>query len=193
MVRRVVPLVLAFLAGVGVTVGGTYVLRARRRTSPAVVTRPSTPAVPLPRIVPPAPPLASLDAAPPPVPPRMFRLDPQHTGRSGYRLPHAPHQMLHIATGARISSQAVVAREGHLLFGSHDGVLYDAERATGRVAWRFNTADRIYPTPLVLEGGSVLVGSDVDRVFALTSTGALEVALATDDDADTSVVLVGDG
>ena len=123
----------------------------------------------------------------------MFRFDPQHTGRSGYRLPHAPHSLRHIESGARISSQPVIPRAGRVLFGSHDGVLYDVASDTGAIVWRFNTSDRIYPTPLVLESGSIFVGSDSDRIFALGANGTVDVALATTDDADTSAVLVGDG
>jgi outer membrane protein assembly factor BamB len=134
-----------------------------------------------------------LDLPPAPAPPRTFRLDPQHTGRSGYRLPRAPHEIARIESGARISSQPVATRDGDVLFGSHDGVLYEADRHTARIAWRFNASDRIYPTPLVLENGEIYFGSDADRFFALTASGALDVALATDDDADTSAVLVGDG
>lgn len=183
------------LASVAIALGGWLVVRG---SHPAPHPRPASQhaAARNARAIPGAPPTPTpiaLDSPPAPAPPRMFRLDPQHTGRSGYRLPHSPHVLRRIEAGARISSQAVIARDGHLLFGSHDGVLYDADPANGSVAWRFNTADRIYPTPLVLESGTIYVGSDADRFFALTSHGALEVGLATGDDADTSAVIVGDG
>jgi hypothetical protein len=123
----------------------------------------------------------------------MFRLDPQHTGRSGYRLPEHPRIAARIATGARISAQPALTLDGLVVFGSHDGVVYAAHADDGRVAWRFNTGDRVYGSPFVSAAGSIYVGSDADRLFELTPTGHVDVALATRDDADTAVVPASDG
>jgi outer membrane protein assembly factor BamB len=123
----------------------------------------------------------------------MFRLDPLHTGRSGYRLPRSPSIVAHVATGGRISAQPSLSSDGLLVFGSHDGVVYAAHPDDGRVAWRFNTGDRVYGSPFVSAAGSIYVGSDADRLFELTSSGHLDVALATRDDADTSVAPAPDG
>ncbi len=134
----------------------------------------------------------SLDAPPTPAAPTMYRLDRGHTGRSGWRLPRRPRVSARVATRARISAQPVVAGDGLLVFGSHDGVLYEATRA-GAVRWRFNTGDRIYTTPAVTDAGALLLGTDADRFLKVTPRGRLELALATEADADTSAVVAADG
>ncbi len=134
-----------------------------------------------------------LDAPPIPGPPRMFRLDPRHTGRSGFLLPRHPRILARFETGARISAQPVVGIDGRILVGSHDGVLYAVQPEGARVAWRFAASDRVYTTPFVRDDGRVFFGSDADRFFSITARGALEGALATDDDADTSAVPAPDG
>jgi outer membrane protein assembly factor BamB len=123
----------------------------------------------------------------------MFRMDARHTGRSGYALPRAPRVRARIATGGRINTQAALTRDGRVVFGSHDGVVYAADPGDGRVAWRLNTGDRIYSSPLVAPSGTLYLGTDADRFLALTPAGALDVALATDDDADTAPAPAPDG
>lgn len=122
----------------------------------------------------------------------MYRLDRGHTGRSGWRLPRRPRVEARVATRGRISSQAVVVGEGLLVFGSHDGMLYQATRA-GTVRWRFNTGDRIYSTPSVTDAGMLLFGTDADRFLQVTSRGRLVLALATEADADTAPAIAADG
>jgi outer membrane protein assembly factor BamB len=187
------PIAVSFVAGAAAALVTVFAWRTHHATAtrPAPARARTTTAASHSSPLPPT--TLPLDAPPAATPPRMFRLDSTHTGRSGYLLPHAPRELRRIETGARISAQPVVARSAHVLFGSHDGVLYDADVRSGAIAWRFNTADRIYSTPLALESGAIYVGSDADRFFSLTATGTLDVALATDDDADTSAVIVGDG
>lgn len=120
-------------------------------------------------------------------------MDAAHTGRSGYLLPRSPRVLGRQRATARISSQLVVALDGSLVFGSHDGLVYAVSPARDAIAWRFSTGDRVYPTPLVHPDGRVYVGSDSDRFYSLTPRGRLGVGLATDDDADTSAVVVPDG
>ncbi len=100
--------------------------------------------------------------------------------------------MARVATQARISAQPIAVGDGGVGVGSHDGMLYVATR-TGSVRWRFNAGDRVYTTPAVTEEGALLFGSDADRFLAVNGRGRLQVALATDDDADTSPVIARDG
>src|SRR5687768_8197017 len=78
-------------------------------------------------------------------PPRTFRNDRRHTGRTVATGPLSADVAWSYATQNRITGQAVVGRDGTLYFGSHDHHLY-AVRAHGTLAWRRNLGDRIYAT-----------------------------------------------
>lgn len=124
----------------------------------------------------------------------MYRMDPGHTGRSGFALPRNPRVALRVPLGSmRISTQPVALDETRVLVGSHDGRAYAVDLLREEISWRFHTGDRIYSTALVHRRRAFL-GSDADRFFALTPrAGGLDVGLATEDDADTSAVPAPDG
>jgi outer membrane protein assembly factor BamB len=138
------------------------------------------------------PPPLVLETPPPAGPPRMFRFDARHTGRSGYRLPRHPAITARFATGGRITSQPVVSTRGAIVVTSHDGGVYGLAR-DGSAHWRVNTGDRVYTTPVVRADGTMVLGTDADRVVMLGADGSLRLALGTDDDADTSAAAAGDG
>lgn len=131
------------------------------------------------------------DPPPPPARPSQFRMDPAHTGRSGYRLPRAPRVLGRFHTGQRVNAQVTAIDDDLLVVGSHDGVVY-AFTPEGQRRWRVATGDRVYSTALVTADG-VYVGSDVDRFLWLDRRGGLRVALATEDDADTAATAAPDG
>jgi len=134
----------------------------------------------------------ALDTPPPALPPRMFRFDPRHTGRSGYRLPRDPVITARFATRGRITSQPVLGARDTVVVTSHDGAVYGLAR-DGSLRWQVNTGDRVYTTPLVRADGTMVLGTDADRLVVLGPDGSLRLALGTDDDADTSPAAAGDG
>ncbi|TAK20906.1 MAG: hypothetical protein EPO40_30800 [Myxococcaceae bacterium] len=138
------------------------------------------------------PPPVALETPPPALPPRMFRFDARHSGRSGYRLPRHPVITARYATRGRITSQPVVSARGAVVVTSHDGVVYGLAR-DGSLHWQVNTGDRVYTTPLVRADGTMVLGTDADRVVMLGPDGSLRLALGTDDDADTSAAAASDG
>jgi outer membrane protein assembly factor BamB len=184
MNRRAVLLLVCFA---GLAAAALLLARGARRARPSVAS-PARAALP-----PPAPPPPPLEPAPDPEAPRAFRMGPLHSGRSGFVLPRAPRLRARVPTGGRITTQAAVTLEGHVVFGSHDGIVYAADPLEGRVLWRSNTGDRIYASPLIAPSGTIYVGTDADRFLALGPTGTLQVALATDGDADTAPALAPDG
>ena len=133
-----------------------------------------------------------LETPPPEGPPRMFRMDPRHTGRSGWRLPRNPVIRARFATHGRITSQAVVSARGDVVVTSHDGSIYALD-ADGALRWQLTPGARIYTTPVARTDGTLVFGSDADRVVIVGGDGALRLALGTDDDADTSPVTAADG
>ena len=120
-----------------------------------------------------------LETPPPEGPPRMFRMDPRHTGRSGWRLPRNPVIRARFATHGRITSQAVVSARGDVVVTSHDGSIYALD-ADGALRWQLNTGDRIYTTPVARTDGTLVFGSDADRVVIVGGDGALRLALGLD-------------
>lgn len=133
----------------------------------------------------------ALEVPPAPSRPSRFRLDAAHSGRSGFRLPRVPRVLARLHTEGRVSAQVVAAEDDLLVVGSHDGVVYGFTPGGGR-RWRVATGDRVYGTALATADG-LYVGSDVDRFLSLDRRGGLRVALATEDDADTSAALAPDG
>jgi outer membrane protein assembly factor BamB len=147
-----------------------------------------------PRVAPiPSPHAPPLDAPPPPGPPRTARMDALHTGRSGFALPPRVTIVREFVTGGRISAQPVVAADGTVIVGAHDGVLYGLSPDRWTPSWRLNTGDRIYTTAAVAADGTVYSGTDADRLFSVRAGGRLQWALGTDEDADTSPAIAADG
>lgn len=133
-----------------------------------------------------------LETPPPALPPRTFRFDARHTGRSGYRLPRHPQVVARFTTHGRITSQPVVSARGAVVVTSHDGAVYGLAR-DGSMLWQVNTGDRVYTTPVVRGDGTLVLGTDADRLVVLGPDGTLRLALGTDDDADTSPAAASDG
>jgi outer membrane protein assembly factor BamB len=123
---------------------------------------------------------------PPPGPPRMFRFDRRHTGRSPYLGPTAPKVAFRFETEGRITAQPVIA-DGRVHVGSHDGFLYVIDEG-GDLVWKRDLEDRIYAAAFVDDEGNVFVGSDADTLWSFDRNGELRFRLATEGDADTGVV-----
>lgn len=125
-------------------------------------------------------------------PPRTFRNDRRHTGRSPAVGPASAEVAWRFQTQNRITGQAVVGRDGTIYFGSHDHHLY-ALRPHGSLLWKRNLGDRIYATPLVDARGNVYCGSDADVFYAFGPDGRERWRLPTEGDADTGVTEAPDG
>jgi outer membrane protein assembly factor BamB len=134
-----------------------------------------------------APPLT-----PEPGPPRQFRQDRRHTGRSPFAGPASAVRAWTVETGGHISAQPVVGDDGTIFVGSHDHHLYAIDRE-GHVRWRRDLGGPIYSTPALI-GNRLFVGSDSDFFFCVDATsGEVVWHLPTDDDADTGVAIAPDG
>jgi outer membrane protein assembly factor BamB len=109
-------------------------------------------------------------AAPVPVGPpaqAMFRFDPQHRGRSPYRLPsQKPETRWTFETGGPITSSPALSSDGLIVVGSHDGRLIAVDRQ-GKLRWSLATGDLIFSSPAISAFGAVVVGSDDDFLHAV--------------------------
>jgi outer membrane protein assembly factor BamB len=138
-------------------------------------------------------PFATAPPRPPePGPPRQFRGDRRHTGRSPYAGPPSARAAWRFATSDHVSGQATVGQDGTIYVGSHDHHAY-AIGPDGRERWRQDLGGPVYSTPAVADG-RVFVGSDSDYLFCLdAASGEVIWHLHTDDDADTGIAIADDG
>jgi outer membrane protein assembly factor BamB len=63
----------------------------------------------------------------------------------------------------------------------------------GVTAWTLDLGDRVYSTPCVADDGTIFVGSDAQRVFAVSPEGKVKWSLHTEGEADSGPVLASDG
>jgi outer membrane protein assembly factor BamB len=97
----------------------------------------------------------------------MFRSDPQHRGRSRFRLPvRRPQVRWAYETVGAVSSSPAVSKDGWVAVGSHDGRLHVIS-PEGRSLWAFATGDMIVGSPAISAGGIIYAGSDDDHLYAL--------------------------
>jgi outer membrane protein assembly factor BamB len=97
----------------------------------------------------------------------MFRLGPWHRGRSPFVLPaKKPAVWWTFPTAGPVVSSPTIAEDGSVLFGSHDGKLYDVAR-DGTLRWSYATGDMIFGSPAVAHDGTIYIGSDDDHLYAV--------------------------
>jgi outer membrane protein assembly factor BamB len=101
----------------------------------------------------------------------MFRLGPEHRGRSAVRVPvKKPDVVWTYETRGPITSSPALGPDGTILVGSHDDELHVVSR-DGKALWRFATGDLIFSSPAVFRGSIAYIGSDDDHLYALDLAG----------------------
>lgn len=119
-----------------------------------------------------------------------FHGDAQRTHRAHGRAPRAPREKWRATLGGPVVAQPILSRDQSTVFvTSLDGALYAIERQSGAIKWRVDLKDRVYATPLVDDAGTVIVGSDAKKLFAIRG-GAIAWTLDTDGEADSAALLV---
>jgi outer membrane protein assembly factor BamB len=100
----------------------------------------------------------------------MFRFGPEHRGRSPFKVPaRRPDIAWSYETRGAVTSSPVIASDGSVMVGSHDGELHVVSRE-GKSLWRFSTGDMIFSSPALFRGGVAYIGSDDDHLYALDLT-----------------------
>lgn len=125
-------------------------------------------------------------------PPRMYRGDRRHTGRSPFVGPSAATVVWSYEAAGRITAQPVVGPSGEVYVADHAGSLH-ALTPYGRRRWVRELGGPIYSTPLVDERGHVYVGSDARHFSSFTTEGELRWRIPTEGDADTGATLSPEG
>jgi outer membrane protein assembly factor BamB len=132
-------------------------------------------------------------APPPDGPPREYRGDRRHTGRSTVLGPATARRAWSFHTEGNIAGQVVVGSDGTVYVGSLDHFLY-AFGPAGEERWRRDLGGPVYSTPALDDAGHVFVGSDSDFFFCLdAATGEVVWHLRTEGDVDTGIAIAPDG
>ncbi len=120
-------------------------------------------------------------------PPRFYRGDRRHSGRSAAIGPaQAPSLRYRFETGGRVIAQPVLHYR-RVYVGSFSGTLYALD-GRGAELWKRDLGGPIYSTPYVARDGTVFVGSDAGYLYAIDTNGQIRFRLATEAEADTGVV-----
>lgn len=184
-------------APASVTIAATDAAGAGATNTASLLPAPASPppiapsALPIPApLKPPSPGNASSDPGGPLA--AMFRGDPGRRHRSALKGPAAPRLLFATPTGGPIAAMPASLPGGDVLVASLSGKVLRLS-STGAVVWTADLGDRVYASPLVT-GDLVVVGSDADRVTALsTKTGKPRWSLRVDGDADTSAAMGAGG
>jgi outer membrane protein assembly factor BamB len=123
----------------------------------------------------------------------MLHGDPRHTGRASPLGPVRSKLGWKTAIGAPIEAQVVASPDEQTLYvAALDGSLTALAAKDGARRWTLALGDRAYSTPCVAPGGTIYVGSDAKRFYAVTPQGSVAWKLETGaGEADTGAVLSG--
>ena len=124
---------------------------------------------------------------------RMLHGDPHHTHRAAAAGPERGKLRWTGRIGAPIEAQVVASADERTLYvAALDGSLTALDAETGAKGWSVPLGERAYGTPCVSPGGTIYVGSDARRFYALSPKGSIQWKLETDGEADTGGVIAGD-
>jgi outer membrane protein assembly factor BamB len=125
--------------------------------------------------------------------PHMLHGDPRHTHRATAVGPTHATLAWTSRIGAPIEAQVVASPDERTLYvAALDGSLTAIAAKDGVKAWSVALGDRVYSTPCVAPGGTIYVGSDAKRFYAVTPQGSIAWKLETNGEADTGAVLSHD-
>jgi outer membrane protein assembly factor BamB len=120
----------------------------------------------------------------------------RRTHRAPARGPHLPKVGFRVAVdgSAPIAAQVTVAPDEATLYAATlGGSLVALSRVDGSRRWAASLGDRVYATPLVHDDGTIYVGSDSKKFFAISPKGEIVFRLDVDGEADTGAVSAKDG
>ena len=114
---------------------------------------------------------------------RAFALGPQRI-EVGWTTP----------VGGPVAAQVTVSiDEATLYVATLAGDLVALARLNGKPMWTVKLGDRAYGAPLVADDGTIWVGTDAKKMFAISPAGAVVHRIDLDGEADTAPALAPDG
>jgi outer membrane protein assembly factor BamB len=119
-----------------------------------------------------------------------------HTHRAKARGPQSAEKVaFRVSVDGPVAAQVTASPDEATLYVSTlNGQLVALNRVDGSKRWSISLGDRVYGAPLVHEDGTIYVGSDAKKLFAISPTkGDFIFRLDTEGEADTSAVFGKDG
>jgi outer membrane protein assembly factor BamB len=123
---------------------------------------------------------------------QMYMLNPQHTGLSTYYGPAVEpltpfFRRTYNSSNLFVSPSMAIANNGTIYFGSNDGKIYAINPNTGLTigsSWPITLQNDVtsivsgenamYTTPLISPDGTIYIGSNEGKLYALNPTGSLK-------------------
>lgn len=140
-----------------------------------------------------APPIPE-DASAPRGAPRMLHGAPTHAHRGPARGPRAVKVGFRVEAGGPVAAQITASPDERTLYvATLAGSLVALSRDDGAQRWSVALGDRVYSAPMVADDGTVYVGTDAKKLFAISPAGAVVFRLELAGEADTAPALAPDG
>ncbi|MGH7286190.1 MAG: PQQ-binding-like beta-propeller repeat protein [Polyangiaceae bacterium] len=125
---------------------------------------------------------------------RTLHGDLHRTHRAHGFAPRNPVEGWISDVGGGVEAQVTSSPDGTTLYATTlSGSLVALARADGKVRWRADLGGRSYTTPCVADDGTIYVGSDAKKFFAVSPLGAILWTLETSGDADTAPAIAKNG
>jgi outer membrane protein assembly factor BamB len=126
--------------------------------------------------------------------PRTIHGDARRTHRAAARGPREARVGFRVDVGGPVAAQVTASPdEATLYVATLGGSLVALSRKDGEKRWTLALGDRVYSTPLVHEDGTLYVGSDAKRLFAIAPSGKVVWRLELDGEADSGAAFGSDG
>ena len=114
--------------------------------------------------------------------------------RSAARGPVSAKVGWRVELGGPISAQVTASPDEKTLYAATlGGDLFALAREDGVKRWSVALGDRVYSTPLVADDGTVYVGSDAKKLFAISAAGSIVWKIELEGEADSGPVFAKDG
>jgi outer membrane protein assembly factor BamB len=125
----------------------------------------------------------------------MLHGDARHTHRAAGSAPRStPVVVWSHHVGGPVEAQVTSSSDEQTLYvASLGGSLTALGRTDGAERWSVTLGDRAYTAPCVARDGTIYVGSDLKKLYAVTPEGKIKWTLETEGDADTAPVMANDG
>jgi outer membrane protein assembly factor BamB len=125
---------------------------------------------------------------------RTLHGDARRTHRASARGPDTARVSARIEVGGPVTAQVTASPDEKTLYAATlAGALVAIDRERATIRWRVELGDRVYGAPLVLDDGTVMVGSDAKKLVAISPRGSVVFRLELDGEVDGAPALGRDG
>lgn len=127
--------------------------------------------------------------------PRMIHGSPRHLHRAAAIGPQTAGKVAwRVKVGGAVAAQVTTSPDERTLYvATLSGSVTAIAREDGSTRWSASLGERVYSTPLVHQDGTLYVGSDAKKLFAISPEGKTLWKLDVEGEADSGAVFGRDG